>query len=271
MARSTRPADITIVAHASNDPARCPSPNPDSGAKLVVPGMGTVHVLSTNCVHVNVEPPFALPAFQQLTAGPALGLLLHSNGDSILHGSAVSISGKGVVILGAAGLGKSTLAAALRQKGHAHVSDGMCVIRMVEGSARLLPGPPFAKLWPDSLQSLGFDPAKVESVFPGDEKRLVPVTGPVARQAVPVHRIYSLAFEPSEPEPVVARVSPAVAVWELVRNYYLKTHIGVSQSSAIFDRCVELARKVSVSTLVRTNDICSVSGAASLVENDVLD
>jgi len=195
---------------------------------------------------------------------------MHVEGCTVLHGSAFVIDGRGVIVLGPSGAGKSTFAGEMRRRGHVHVSDGMSVVRLREGVAELLPGPPFARLWPDAIARLGADPSQLPRVLPDMDKRWVPITDPVADGPVPLYKIYSLHVAADESEPIQALpMPPALGMWELIRNYYLSEYIADAQKLAIFERCADLARRTRVALLTRTEATTSLEALATEVERDL--
>ena len=97
-----------------------------------------------------------LPFARQCVIGPGLGTVLHRRGRLVLHGSAVDVGGRAVVLLGQKGAGKSTTAAALVARGHALLTDDLVVVDDApDGQPCCFPGPLQVKLWPESAEALG--------------------------------------------------------------------------------------------------------------------
>ena len=96
--------------------------------------------------------PVPYPVFSTVTA-----LLLAWRGRVPLHASAVAIDGRGLVICGPAGAGKSSLAAALVSAGARLISDDLTVLAAdVPGAPRLKCGRPGVRLHPGVATMLGF-------------------------------------------------------------------------------------------------------------------
>jgi len=90
------------------------------------------------------------------------------NGAIALHASAVESGGSGIALAGQSGFGKSTLVAALVQRGFALYADDLCLIRpAVQGLPLVGAGLREIRLWDDAAQALGWN---------GDE-RAEPIRG----------------------------------------------------------------------------------------------
>tara|TARA_B100001175_G_scaffold316605_1_gene330976 strand:+ start:3778 stop:4641 length:864 start_codon:yes stop_codon:yes gene_type:complete len=65
----------------------------------------------------------------ELLIGLPLGYALRKKGFMVMHGSSVSMNGQAVCIVGSSGLGKSTLALSLVEKGFKFLTEDLCVIK----------------------------------------------------------------------------------------------------------------------------------------------
>ncbi|NIO13431.1 MAG: serine/threonine protein kinase, partial [Gammaproteobacteria bacterium] len=79
-----------------------------------------------------------------------LGFVLRLRGVLSLHASVIDINGEAVGFMGAAGAGKSTLAAAFAKKGFAVMSDDILALKPGDSAPFAQPGYPRLRLWPDS-------------------------------------------------------------------------------------------------------------------------
>ena len=87
--------------------------------------------------------------------GPVFGILLHQRGEIVLHASAVQVNGKAVLFCGSSGTGKSTLAAALAQRGFPLVADDLCAITLTAGAPPMVqPDGRHLKLWAHAIDKL---------------------------------------------------------------------------------------------------------------------
>jgi hypothetical protein len=69
--------------------------------------------------------------------GPALGCVLRRLGRVVLHGAAVAVDRRAIVLLGAREAGKSTTALAMARQGAAVLADDMSVLSELDGRPRI--------------------------------------------------------------------------------------------------------------------------------------
>jgi hypothetical protein len=156
--------------------------------------------------------------------GAALALRLESQVIPALHASAVVCRGQAVGFLSNAGNGKSTLAAALIQDGCTLLSDDILPVQRRDGKFVGHPGFPQMRLWPREAQNLLGHYEDLARVWPGADKRRVPIgldgfgsfcseSRPLACLYVPERRDPAEFGAAIEIEPI----APRQAVIELVR------------------------------------------------------
>ena len=85
--------------------------------------------------------------------------LLHQKGMVPFHASAMMDNkGRGFLVCGRSGVGKSTLTAFFLMKGFYLLSDDISVVKPAEGKIWVYPSFPFLKLWRDVMDQVGFSP-----------------------------------------------------------------------------------------------------------------
>lgn len=171
------PADVTVhLARPANQSAN--GARPASGFDAVpglfdlrVPRVGRFVVARGRSITIEPDPAADEDTLRLFLFGTAVGALLHQRELLPLHGSAVFKDGRTLLVLGASGAGKSSLAAALGRHGWRLQSDDVSVVRLEHGQAWCDPAFPRRKMWPDMLKQLGDDPKAHAPVRPGLEKR----------------------------------------------------------------------------------------------------
>lgn len=178
--------------------------------------------------------------------GTVFGVVLHSQGLLVLHGSAVAVRGSAVTFLGGPGWGKSTLAASLCARGHRMVTDDIAAVRLDGCRPTLVPGFPQFKLWPEAALSLGVDPIDLPRLTASAEKRACRVADAFHASPIPLEHIFVLDRETGA---APARLTAAEAMVELVRHSYCAKLLPGGNAGLHFEQCSRLATSIPVSRL----------------------
>jgi hypothetical protein len=149
---------------------------------------------------------------------------LHARGLISIHSAAVATAHGILVVAGASGQGKSTLALGLAHRGYGLLSDELSI---VDGDGIVQPYPRSVHVRPDTIgliPALGFlaDRPRL-TLGGGSEWALTPAElrerwDGMAPQAGPLAAILLLEGVPGAADPTVATVSPAIAALELTRS-----------------------------------------------------
>jgi len=125
---------------------------------LCVPNLARFLISDGNAITVALEDGASARDASGFVLGSSLGMLLHQRGAFVLHGSAVAMNGRAIIVCGRSGAGKSTTAAALCQKGCSFVADDVCVVSLdADGTPRVLPDGRQLKLWQQSIDQLDLE------------------------------------------------------------------------------------------------------------------
>jgi hypothetical protein len=143
----------------------------DGTCRLEVEDIGRFLVVGGRQVIVEPASPVDTAATRAWILGPVLGIICHQRGLLPLHAAAVRIGLGAIALCGRTGTGKSTLAAALVRRGHALVTDDVCVIDLTTPDMpKIRPGFPRLKLWHDVLHVLDLTSNEVVRVRSGQHK-----------------------------------------------------------------------------------------------------
>ncbi len=200
--------------------------------------------------------------------GPIMALLLQQRGLLLLHASAISMNNGAVVFLGGQGWGKSTLAAALYERGHSLISDDLCAIQSDGDNPAALPAFPQLRMWPDAVTFLKDSPETLPRINPESDKRAYPALRRFVERPIPLRRVYVLALAEGTAE--IEVVQPQEAFSELVRHTYgawLLERTGATSSH--FRQCAALVGSVPVCRLKRQCAFSTLPGLARLIEKDL--
>lgn len=214
---------------------------------------------------LTIEFDPAMPAEAvPLLVGRALGYIFLQRGHLVLHGSGALLDGSAMLFCGDPGRGKSTLTAACVASGQQLICDDVAVIDQTNPlRPQLRAGLPVIRQWPDALRATGGDPAVVEPLVPGHDKRLRSVDDQqFCDDTSPLAAI--LLLEAGEPR--CEQLPTAQAAIELVRHSYtrhtLRAAIGQTRH---LDLVARLAEAVGVFRLFVPRNLERLAEAVTTV------
>ena len=127
-------------------------------------------------------------------SGPVVAALLKQRGVTTLHAAAVALpTGGAALLLGGSAFGKSSLAAALLDRGCRLLADDIAAVVQHGGEICALPAFGALRLWPDALAKLGWEARARSRVSDAVEKYLVPVPDAFATEPAAVRLCLRLA------------------------------------------------------------------------------
>jgi hypothetical protein len=203
--------------------------------------------------------------------GSAMGALLHQRGFLPLHASAVDRpDGSAALIAGGSGVGKSTLAAALRKRGFSVIADDVSVLTSdPRGIPVIIPGYPEIRLWADAVEIVGENPAslpksrsklkKFSLRFPDEFK-----DGPRT-----VSRVYVLEAADRGDFEIETLCGPEKFAVLVRHTYRLPFVEAMGLKSAHFELCAAVAKHATIKRIIRPARRFLLEGLASFLEEDL--
>jgi len=160
-----------------------------------------------------------------------MGFVLRLRGITCLHASAVAVGGRAIALLGPAGAGKSTTAAAFARLGHFTLSDDIVALEDRGDAFLAQPGHPRLCLWPESVRALYGSADALPRLVPAGginawcDKRYLDLLGHQSRfqpRPLPLAAVYILGERTADPAaPYVEAVPTQMGFIELVANTYM--------------------------------------------------
>jgi energy-coupling factor transporter ATP-binding protein EcfA2 len=219
---------------------------------LKLPHIGKYHVRNGDRITIDPKPGASHDEISLFLMGSVMGALLYQRGYLLLHGSAVEVKGKALVIIGNSAAGKSTLAAALNQAGLPLISDDLSAIALNNSEkCIILKGIPFIKLWKDTVNIL-YPVASFSKVRPQINKYKIPL-GDIDKVSVeiPIDSIITLATR-NEPSYKTRKISGAEKFSVLRDHAYRDQFIkGMGMLEHHFQMLIKLANQTEVFLLER--------------------
>ena len=203
-----------------------------------IPGIASYLVTNGREIVVNPEPGALALDIRAYLLGTVFIVLCQQRGWLPLHASAVSGSHGAAAFLGRSGMGKSSLAAHLAERGFRVLADDVCLIDPTQpGEVMVTPVAGWLKLWRSSLHHLGRNEDGLERVFSEEDKYRVPLAA--GSQPEPIRSVIFLdAGDASTPVTVMEEISRLEAIpllMNLTHQAYLLEATG--QREASFLRC----------------------------------
>jgi hypothetical protein len=203
-----------------------------------------------------------LTCFRDGAVAAAVALLRR---EVVLRGAAVSVGGRALVLCGVSATGKSTLAAALAQRGHAALADAVVAISPDGERPVVRPVAPESVLWPDAARSLGLQREPGRLVRPGlstTAYRLGPESG-----TAPLAAIAMLHVGRTSSESALEAIAGGVTVQMLLAARWHPQLAGPLRGAAgHFEALTRLAAGVRCVHVVRPLRSDSIARLVELVE-----
>lgn len=203
--------------------------------------------------------------------GTVFGILLHQRQQIVLHASAVRVNGKAVLFCGASGAGKSTMAAALAQRGYPLVTDDLCAITVVDGMPMVHPDGRQLKLWAQAIDRLELAESRGERVRSRLEKFYVePVEA--FSEPLPLGAVYALREARPPHTPGIEHPNVVDAALILRRNAYRPLLVSrMEQKENYFHAATMMANVAGIFHLTRPLNFTAVPKVVGWLEQHWLD
>jgi len=182
--------------------------------------------------------------------GPVIGFTLRLRGLTCFHASSVVMADRAILMLGPAGTGKSSTAAALALRGHRVIGDDIAVVHSRADHWVVHPSVPGVRLWDDMVETLLGRADALPLLAPGWEKRQLDLrttrAGFRSDIAVRLGAIYVLSQPEPTGKPVAERLPGREALLALVANTYANVLLTAPLRRAEFAVLSTLVRDVPV-------------------------
>jgi hypothetical protein len=215
--------------------------------------------------------PWTLEDTAVYLLGPVFGFLLRLRGVVCLHASAVAVDGRAVVLLGPAGAGKSTTAAAFAGSGFPVLSDDIVAIEERREGFLVHPGNPRLRLWPDSVRALFGTPDALPRLTPNWDKLYLDLS-PGSRfepRSLPLDSVYVLRErQDNGVSPCITGVTAREGLIDLIANTYANNLLDPGMRAHEFRLLSRLGASVPLRRVLPHSDPTSLSRLCEVILDD---
>lgn len=219
---------------------------------LNVAGVGRYFVQNGNYVVVEPDSSAEESEVRLFLLGSVMGALLLQRGITPIHGSAVVMNERAVIIAGCSGVGKSTLLGALLNCGATYLTDDLAAVTIDKaGAPWVQSGYPQQKLWRDSAMKMGIDVSTCVRVQPDEEKYFVPTKVGFCLEPKRLVALCELRAEECR-EAIMTQLAGPDKLSVMLRNTFRKRLVaGMGLQPAHFRKSTAVVEQIYVSNLVR--------------------
>jgi hypothetical protein len=168
--------------------------------------------------------PLTLEDTATYLLGPIMGFVMLLRGMVCLHASAVVIDDEAIALLGPAGSGKSTTAAAFSEMGYSILAEDVMTLDDRHDHFLVRPAYPCIRLWPASVRALYGTETHLPKLTPNWDKCYLDLTErpeQFHQRPLPLAAIYCLGERLDDPAaPFVEPLDHAKGLMSLVANTY---------------------------------------------------
>ncbi len=214
--------------------------------------------------------------------GPVLGFVLRLRGLVCLHGSAVVVDDRAIILAGKPGAGKSTTAAALAARGCPVLADDLAVLMAPQNSLyggsrygdsyHVQPAYPYLRLWSPSVEALYGTAEALPFLTPTWTKRCLDLTQQgydYCAEPLPLAGIYVLQPRHSDPlAPWIDHMPRSLSLMDLVANTYAANLLDKQMRAHEFEVLSHLTRTVPIRRVTPHADFSHLSKLCDLLLDD---
>ena len=165
--------------------------------------------------------PLTLEDTATYLLGPVMGFVMLLRGIVCLHASAVAVGDKAIALLGPAGSGKSTTAAAFSDRGYRVLAEDVVTLDDRGGHFFVRPGYPCIRLWPASVKALYGSESHLPKLTPNWDKCYLDLKEQFHSQPLPLAAIYHLGERRHDTTaPFVEILDRSEGLLSLIANTY---------------------------------------------------
>ena len=213
--------------------------------------------------------PLTLEDAATYLLGPIMGFVMLLRGVVCLHASAIAIRDEAIALVGPAGSGKSTTAAAFSDQGYSILAEDVVTLDDRGHYFLIRPAYPCIRLWPASVKALYGTETHLPKLTPNWDKRYLDLSERFQRQPLPLAAIYLLGERRDETAaPFVERLDKSEGLMSLVANTYATKLMDKQMRAREFELLTRLLNNVPVRRVTPHSDIAHIPELCTRILSD---
>lgn len=201
--------------------------------------------------------------------GPIMGFVMLLRGIVCLHASAVAIGDQAIALLGPAGSGKSTAAAAFSDRGYSILAEDVVTLDDRQDQFLVRPGYPCIRLWPSSVSALYGSETHLPKLTPNWEKRYLDLGDRFENRSLPLTAIYYLNKRSEDPAaPLVECFDKSEGLMSVLANTYATKLMNKQMRAREFGLLTRLLNNVPLRRVTPHTDPLRISELCDRILTD---
>jgi hypothetical protein len=237
---------------------------------MYIKGVAHYYVTKGSRIIIEPEDESDIENIKLFLLGTCFGILLAQRNTVAIHGGTVVVDGKGIIVTGHTGAGKSTLVSAFRNEGHAFLADDVSALGIdIDNNIIIHPTYPQQKLCKDAMDKMGYDTDNFLQIDSYRDKYAIPLETNFADFPVLLKAIYEVNIgqgDKIEFEEILGFEKMRL----ILRNIYrIEVSKDMGLEAEYFKQCVKIAKTVPVYRIKRPKDSFTVKEQMNLIKNSL--
>lgn len=203
--------------------------------------------------------------------GPVMGFVLLLRGFISLHACAVAVDDQAIAIVGPAGSGKSTTAAAFAERSYAILAEDVVTLQDRGAEFLVQPGYPSIRLWPSSVEALYGTAATLPRLTPTWDKCYLDLTQEkydFQQQPLPLAAIYLLGERQDDHAPSINELASTKRLMSLVANTYATYLMDKTMRAREFEILGRVLKSVPIKRVTPHSDPARIGELCQTIIDD---
>jgi len=213
--------------------------------------------------------PLTLEDTTTYLLGPVMGFVMLLRGVVCLHASAIAVGDKAIALLGPAGSGKSTTAAAFSDRGYRVLAEDLVTLDDRGEHFFVRPGYPCIRLWPASVKALYGSESHLPKLTPNWDKCYLDLKEQFHTEPLPLAAIYHLSERRHHATaPFIESLGRSEGMLSLIANTYATKLMDKQMRAREFELLTRVLNNVPLRRVTPHADPARIPELCNSILND---